>query len=89
MGNKCEVSDSFRENVMTKCKCSVEDRTCTELNIDDNLHTVSCDTTASQECRTAVVDWANAFRSAPNAIDCEELDPHYLISQDASKSCKE
>ena len=89
MGNKCEVPDSVRENVMTKCKCSTVDRTCTELNIDDTLQTVSCDTTASQECRSAVENWANAFRTAANAIDCEDSDPHYLIAQDASRSCEE
>ena len=89
MGNKCEVSDSLIKNVMTKRKCSTKDGICTELKIDDTLHTVSCDRTASQECRIAVVNWANAFKSAPNAIACEDLDPLYLISQDASKSCEE
>ena len=89
MGIECGVSLSIRENVMTKCKCSGEERTCKELIIDETLNTVSCDTTASQECRTAVVNWANAYRSAPNANTCEDLDPHYLISQDASKSCEE
>ena len=83
--DKCEISETFRENVLSKCKCSSTDNSCAELDIDETNHAVSCKETASQECRTSVIDWAEKFEKSPN---CKDTDTDYFVARDAATTCK-
>ena len=73
--------------------CNCEDSSFTNLNCELQLTTkptlkLACKTNATSSCKSAIVAWGDAYKSASNADtqDCKD-DLNFKLSQDVQKYC--
>ena len=81
--NKCNVTESWWENVIEACKCIEigKDENCQLKLVTRSDKLISCKPDASSACKSATMEWADAYKNATNANDCKGKDPQYNYSQ--------
>ena len=85
----CRVNEAWWENVIKECRCIEieEDESCQlRLEVDNSSEFIKCKSDATMSCRIATLEWADAYKNAPNINNCKQRDVIYKYSQDTARN---
>ena len=87
--NGCNVTEVQWSKVVAACNCEDFSFMVCELQVTTKpTLMIACKPNATSSCKSAIVAWGDAYKSASNANtqDCQD-DPNFKLSQDVQNYC--